>query len=79
MASWDKMLVQPVETNEPGRMLQQDPGAKKPTTHGLFAQCPDPPTSDDNFIQKATLKLAEQRGLLKNCSQQGTINLGRGI
>ena len=65
VASWDKMLVQPVETNEPGRMLQQDPGAKKPTTHGLFAQCPDPPTSDDNFIQKATPKLAKHRGFSK--------------
>ena len=63
VASWDKMLVQPVETNEPGRMLQQDL-CKKNTTHGLFPLCLDS-TSDNNFIQKATLKLAEHRGFSK--------------
>ena len=36
VASWDKMLVQPVETNGAGRMLQQDL-CKKNTTHRLFA------------------------------------------
>ena len=78
MASWDKMLVQAVETNEPGRMLQSGPAQKKQHAWA-FRLTPGSATSDDNFIQKATLKLAEQRGLLKNCSQQGTINLGRGI
>ena len=42
-----------------GACCSQDPHKKKPTTHGLFT------TSDNNFIQKATLKLAEQRGFSK--------------